>query len=152
MTAQPTWTPYADATSGHQGDTSQRAEPRRRRTIDLAFQEVSQRGSHGLTWRELADLWNEHHGVCSGALSNLHRSGSIVRLRQTRDRCGVYVVNAPQFIQGRPTIPHRSNKRPKEVTREQIAAEVHAWMLVPGEHEEHLIDRMVALLNKEKVQ
>lgn len=145
------WVPYSEGQqSGHQGAASEDAEPARRKVIDLAADEVRAAEAYGVTWRELADSWDVHHGVASSALSNAHRSGMIERLAKKRDGCGVYVT--PSNVDGRPTIPHRSNKRPKEVTREQIAAEVHAWMAAPTEHEDHLIDRMVALLTEEKVQ
>lgn len=45
----------------------------------------------GLTWRELAEILNAHHGTASGALSVLHKTGKIARLTERRDRCKVYV-------------------------------------------------------------
>lgn len=141
------WQPYADGTSGQQGDTSAAAEPSRRKVIDLAYDEVRYSTVHGLTWRELAEKWNVHHGVASGALSNLDRSGRIVRLRDQRNRCGVYVVNDPATIAGREVVPHRSNRRRStQPTREQVTGVVEAWMASPGEYERHLIDRLMVLI------
>lgn len=62
---------------------------------------LSEAGSDGLTWREAADIVGEHHGVVSGALSEMHRRGEIVRLTKTRMRCKVYVV--PSEVYGRST-------------------------------------------------
>lgn len=45
----------------------------------------------GMTWQELAQLMNLHHGQMSGALSNLHRSGQVFMLRDQRNRCHPYV-------------------------------------------------------------
>lgn len=45
----------------------------------------------GMTWRELAEAMNLHHGQISGALSNLHRSGHVFMLRQQRNKCHPYV-------------------------------------------------------------
>jgi hypothetical protein len=45
-----------------------------------------------------------HHGSASGTLSNLHRVGRIVRLRQVRQRCKVYVL--PEFVNERETEPY----------------------------------------------
>jgi hypothetical protein len=63
-------------------------------------------GSDGLTWRELADLTNWHHGTASGVLSVLHKEGMIYRLKSKRNRCKVYVhptyLNSRDYeVQGR---------------------------------------------------
>lgn len=108
------WEPYGDGTSGHQGDSSQAAEPVRRAFIDTAFIEVSRAGIAGITWRELSQKCKVHHGQASSALSNLHRSGSIMRLQEKRDGCGIYVV--PRCTMDRPTVPYR---RRSPATREQ---------------------------------
>ena len=104
-----TWKPYADGTSGHQGTTSNAAEPGRRAHIEEALIAVARSGRHGLTWKEYAESHGLHHGQASSALSNLHRSGSIFRLTESRGGSGVYVTDDSIF--GRDTIPYRSNKR-----------------------------------------
>lgn len=48
-------------------------------------------GVRGMTWKELSDLLNIHHGSVSGALSNMHAMGAVFMLRQQRDRCHPYV-------------------------------------------------------------
>jgi len=45
----------------------------------------------GMTWRQLAETMNLHHGQISGALSNLHKSGHVFMLRQQRNKCHPYV-------------------------------------------------------------
>lgn len=137
------WTPYQDGTSGHQGAASADAEPVRRRVIDLAYDEVLSTGTHGLTWRELASRWGCHHGIASAALSNLHRSGSIARLGQRRERCGVYVTTSN--VQGRAVEPHRSNKRPHTPSKTEIRDLVADWLNGPGDVD-NLTDRLMALI------
>jgi hypothetical protein len=100
---------YADGTSGQQGETSLAAEPHRRVLIPEALNMVARNGKHGITWAELAMQKQLHHGQASGALSNLHRTGRVVRLKERRGRCGVYVL--PIYVDGRETVPHKSNKR-----------------------------------------
>jgi hypothetical protein len=100
--------PYADGTTGQQGDTSRDAEPWRAQRIPLVFRLVTAAGPHGITSREAEARLNLGHGTVSGALSNLHRSGTITRLRERRDRHGVYVL--PEHTQDRDTVPHRSNQ------------------------------------------
>ena len=64
-------------------------------------------GSDGMTWRDLSEQTGWHHGTASGALSVLHKEGTIVRLTERRDRCQVYVL--PEWVQGRETAQHRPN-------------------------------------------
>jgi len=56
-------------------------------------------GSHGVTWKELASENNWHHGQASGVLSVLHKEGLVVRLKEKRLGCAVYV--APEYVAGR---------------------------------------------------
>lgn len=67
-----------------------------------AFGEVRGSGLYGVTWKELADARGWHHGQASGALSALHRRGMILRLEESRNRCGVYVL--PEHVAGRATV------------------------------------------------
>lgn len=60
--------------------------------------------SAGLTWRELSDLTGWHHGVTSGVLSVLHKTGRIARLTEKRNRCAIYVALA--HVDDRPIAPH----------------------------------------------
>lgn len=97
--------PYA-GTSGWSGSETSAARARgddkdgttsRRQT--QARSRIFEAGVEGLTWKELADQLNLHHGQASGVLSVLHKTGHIVRLAETRNRCAVYVN--PQFVNGR---------------------------------------------------
>lgn len=110
--------------SGHQGDTSEQAEPSRRRLVDVVGEEVRARGARGMTWREVADTFGMHHGQASSALSNLHRMGLAVRLQETRSRCGVYVT--PENALGRATVAHRRN--PRGFSPEQAQEIVRQWV------------------------
>lgn len=76
---------------------------RQRQTLIL----LRNSGTHGMTWSELAEVLDWHHGTASGALSVLHKAGIIARLAQKRNRCAVYV--APEHIDGRATEQHRPN-------------------------------------------
>lgn len=114
---------YADGTSGHQGDSSEQAEPSRRRRIDTAYTLVLNSLKVGLTWRDLATVTGWHHGEASSALSNLHRQGRVERLAFKRDGCGVYVT--PANVDGRATVQHRSH--PKPPTRDDVEAAVSEW-------------------------
>lgn len=67
-----------------------------------ALGEVRQRGREGTTWKELADARGWHHGQATSALSTLHRRGLIVRLEETRERSGVYVL--PEHAGDRPIV------------------------------------------------
>lgn len=69
---------------------------------------VELRGTWGVTWKEVADTLQTHHGAASGALSNLHEKGWVVRLTEKRDRCAVYVT--PEYVGGRSVSPRRSQR------------------------------------------
>lgn len=140
-----TWTPYSDGTSGHQGSTSEAAEPSRRQVIEIVRDELREAGHVGLTWRELSHELGMHHGQASSALSNLHRTGGAVRLAETRNRCGVYVT--PGNASGRPVVAHRSNRR--GLTADQTRNAVYDWCLDQGFNYAHpsiknLIERLGA--------
>ena len=69
---------------------------------------VELRGTQGVTWKEIADTLATHHGAASGALSNLHEKGWVVRLREKRDRCSVYVT--PEYVDGRPVMERQAKR------------------------------------------
>lgn len=52
---------------------------------------LKQSASQGLTWKELSEQTDMHHGTASGVLSVLHKSGAILRTTRTRNRCKVYM-------------------------------------------------------------
>ena len=65
---------------------------------------VRMSGLRGVTWAEVADAMNLHHGQATGALSNLHKAGKIVRLREKRGKSSIYVL--PHAADGRETVAH----------------------------------------------
>ena len=98
-------TPYA-GTSGWRGSEASRE----RVFIDdangttslrqrVALKRVWDQEFRGLTWKELSEIENIHAGQSSGVLSVLHKEGFIVRLKEKRNRCSIYV--APDYIRGR---------------------------------------------------
>jgi len=98
-------TPYA-GTSGWSGsDTSKEravTEDADGTTTDrqqLIILNLMKAKEQGLTWHEVADLNEWHHGQASGGLSILHKVGLIARLKERRDKSAVYVL--PDFINGR---------------------------------------------------
>jgi len=99
-------TPYA-GTSGWAGTETSRARAKQqdsdgttkmRQTTALTH--LRHNTGRGLTWKELAEITNWHHGQASGVLSVLHKAGLIARLQETRNRCLVYV--APEYVFNRP--------------------------------------------------
>lgn len=53
---------------------------------------LRQSGTQGMTWKEVAERLDLHHGQASGALSNLHKNGQVVMLKAMRSRCHPYVL------------------------------------------------------------
>lgn len=52
---------------------------------------IKQAGKLGLTWKELSNKTDMHHGTASGVLSVLHKSGAIIRGKGlVRNRCRLY--------------------------------------------------------------
>lgn len=60
-----------------------------------------------------------HHGQASGVLSVLHKAGRVVRLREVRGRCKVYVL--PQFADGRAVEAHGNRRGAAERERAAVA-------------------------------
>jgi hypothetical protein len=96
--------PDGTVTGGHSGtDTSkQRAlddansgTKRKREIAALAL--LGQRGRRGVTVAELRYATRMHHGQASSVLSTLHKAGRILRLKDKRDRCHIYVLPAYVF-------------------------------------------------------
>jgi len=51
----------------------------------------------GLTYKQVGDLLNLHHGQSSGALSILHQNGVVFMLRTKINRCHVYVHSDQRY-------------------------------------------------------
>jgi len=109
--------PYGDSSGWSGSETSKaRADQadksgvtgvRQAETLDL----VATADLNGLTWKELADETGWHHGTASGVLSVLHKTGHLARLKQTRNRCKIYVT--PRNVLGRETETHGRAAPPK---------------------------------------
>lgn len=130
-------TPYA-GTSGWSGtDTSHDraveddrdgSTTRRQRFVLWA---LSNAGSRGRTWRELADVTGMHHGQASGALTVLHKVGRVCRLTEKRDRCRVYVL--PEHVDGRETEPYVPRVTPANVDEmQETIREAYATLAALG--------------------
>ena len=98
-------TPYA-GTSGWSGSETSKeravTEDADGTTTDrqqLIILNLMKAKEQGLTWHEVADLNEWHHGQASSALSILHKVGIIARLKERRNKSAVYVL--PDFINGR---------------------------------------------------
>lgn len=100
------------ATAGHAGSEASReraeseardgtASRRQKITLDL----LSEASTRGMTWRDLSEATGWHHGQASGALSVLHKTARVARLRMKRDKCQIYVL--PSLVYDRPTSPYK---------------------------------------------
>lgn len=85
----------------------------------------------GATWRELAYMHAWHHGQASGVLSVLHKVGRVARLKETRDRCAVYVL--PEFVEGRPTAAHGVKRKALTEREEKILGVLKTEALIEQE-------------------
>lgn len=109
--------PYA-GTSGWKGSEASRdrayKDDNDGRTVsrqNLALQHLQFAIHYGMTWVELGAERQWHAGQASGVLSILHKEGLIVRLKERRNRCSVYVM--PEYVNGRETAPHKEHGRTK---------------------------------------
>lgn len=107
--------PYA-GTSGYQGSDTSESRARRddkdgttgKRQAET-IQALKDASDRGLTWKELSALTGWHHGKASGVLSVLHKTQHIARLKETRDRCKIYI--SPDCVDNREVEQHRGNIR-----------------------------------------
>lgn len=113
--------PYA-GTSGWSGsqssydraiadDTSGTTNKRQKQTLS----ELYWAGHDGLTWKELATSLHLHHGQASGVLSVLHKTGDVLRLKERRNRCAIYIL--PQFVNSRITEEHGNTKSSSDANK-----------------------------------
>lgn len=88
---------------------------------------AGQQGARGVTVKELRERdGSVHHGRVSAALTNLHKAGRLVALRERRDHCGIYVL--PEYAEGRDARPFKPNRKPidSEVIVGVLLAHTHA--------------------------
>jgi hypothetical protein len=81
---------------------------------------VKHQGERGLTWYELSEITNWHHGTSSGALSVLNKAGRLVRLHEKRNKSSIYVT--PEFVNGRKVAERKKGKLTLTLT---LSAGVH---------------------------
>ena len=91
-------TPYAE-TSGWSGSETSKDRAIKTDRPQLIILNLIKVKEQGLTWHEVADLNNWHHGQTSKVLSVLHKEGIIARLKERRNGSAVYVL--PDYINGR---------------------------------------------------
>lgn len=63
-------------------------------TAQVILEVLENAGPHGATWKELQVIVKKHHGVISGALSNLHSQKEVFYIKASREGCKVYVHKA----------------------------------------------------------
>jgi hypothetical protein len=85
-----------------------------------------------MTWKELGDTHDWHHGQVSGVLSVLHKAGFIARLSETRNRCAVYV--SPEFVGLREVVDYTAKQSREQVAssavdsfRQELLTRVEEW-------------------------
>lgn len=84
---------------------------------------AQQQREHGVTVAELRETQgNVHHGRVSSALTNLHKAGRLVALRERRGHCGVYVL--PEYVDGREVREYKPSRKPIDADLiEEVLAE-----------------------------
>lgn len=108
-------TPYA-GTSGWSGSTSSRdralqddtsgvTSERQLKVLEL----LEEAGAEGLTWGDISEILDLHHGQASNALSVLHMERYISRLTERRGKSQIYVRH--HYVQGRETAPHKQHTK-----------------------------------------
>lgn len=85
----------------------------------VALKRVWDQEFRGLTWKELGEIENIHAGQSSGVLSVLHKEGLLVRLKERRNRCSIYV--APIYVREREVSPRALNGSKDEICKEILA-------------------------------
>lgn len=104
--------PYA-GTSGWSGSESSRDRAREqdsdgttlnRQNITLDI--LRERSIWGITWKELSERTGWHHGSASGVLSVLHKENKIIRLKDRRNKCAIYILAV--FANGRERVEYKT--------------------------------------------
>jgi len=102
----------------------------------IALKRVWDQEFRGLTWKELGEIENIHAGQSSGVLSVLHKEGLVVRLKERRNRCSIYV--APIYVKEREVSPRNFNSSKDEICQEILALIITGKLL--GTDEEIVAD------------
>lgn len=108
---------------GHSGsETSEAASKKARGRSEQVLKIVTDHGEVGATTADIEYITNAGHGAISGALTRLHRSGNIVRLKRYRSGKQVYV--APQFAGNEEVSPYRPNVAYRDGYKKPMALDV----------------------------
>lgn len=110
----------------------------------VALKRVWDQEFRGLTWKELGEIENIHAGQSSGVLSVLHKEGLLVRLKDRRNRCSIYV--APPYVREREISPRFITSTKDEICKE-ILALIATGKLVGTDWE--IVDDIQSLLARE---
>jgi hypothetical protein len=106
-------------------DANGTTRERRRHLLDL----LTEAGTTGATWKELADLTGLHHGQVSGALSKLHENGDVFQLVATRNGCHPYLIAALRddfYEYERNDEPVKTRSNARVAALEAVAAAAYA--------------------------
>lgn len=124
-----------DRTEGHNRAPASIERAERRATDGTASQvqvvilaDLQSRGYLGTTCHEAEARLGISHESYTGARTNLHRRGDVVRLAERRERRHVYVL--PEFRSTREAVPFRPNRGTKSTDPTVLAAadRVSAWI------------------------
>jgi hypothetical protein len=113
-------------------DNSGKTSKRQKAILDL----LSQMGTVGATWKEVADQLGLHHGQASGALSTLHGAGLVFALKSTRNNCQPYVhakFRANYLDASRNDSPATTKAGRKRASLERLHETVSIWLAHPTE-------------------
>lgn len=95
---------------------------------------VREQGNYGSTWKELSDRTGLHHGKVSSALTNLHRLGWVFALKQTRNRCHIYIhadYRIMQFAEDVYDEPVRTRSSVQRAALQAVAEAAAAYLNDP---------------------
>lgn len=105
--------PYNNTSGHNQSETSrERAEWRDNTGITAnnqikVMKYLDKAGPYGVIYHDLNDLFGWGSQNSSNVLSNLHAVGEIVRIKERRNRCYVYVLE--RFVEGREVSPFKGH-------------------------------------------
>ena len=97
---------------------------------------LKERGTIGLTWKELGWKLDLHHGQSSGVLSSLHREGLVFALKEARGNCQPYVHSSFRHLveaKDRADSPVQTKSGKKRARLEELAEAVRLYLHYPTE-------------------
>lgn len=126
---------HRDETSPGDKADNEKVTPawRDRSLLQKTYIEAARGGMRGVTWYEVSSRLRVHHGNSSGALSTLHKQGTLARLCETRGGCSIYVT--PSSVGLRETIPYGGKPKSPDYFIERL------WKALKAEG----VDRDIAI-------